>query len=87
MVFLGESYIQIWERRLPQGQSAHNLTINASGTNFKQKTTKALSAAASLRNQAAEGTVINVQAPLKAGVFAKSSFKQKKERGDSGMDI
>lgn len=54
---------------------------------MKQKTTKALSAAASIKNAVAEGTVIQQQAPLKAGTFAKSSFKQKRERGDSGMDI
>lgn len=87
LVFLGESYIQIWERRLLPGQKSHDIHIDASSTNLKQKTTKSLSAAASIKNAPAEGTVLQQQTMTKAGVFAKSSFKQKRERGDSGMDI
>lgn len=87
MIFLGESYIQIWERRLPPGQAVHKLHIDSSSANLKQKTTKSLSAAANIRNAVAEGAVITQQMPLKAGTYAKSSFKVKRDRPDSGMDI
>lgn len=87
MVFLGESYIQIWERQLPPGKTHHDIRIDASSANLRQKTTKALTAAANLKNQAAEGAVVQTQAPQKVGTFAKNSFKQRRERGDSGIDI
>jgi hypothetical protein len=78
---------KIWERRLPPGQSQHKLAIDASSANLKQKTTKALSAVASQKTALAEGAVLNQQVQQKAGTYAKSSFKMKRERGDSGMDI
>lgn len=78
---------QIWERQLPPGKTQHDIRIDASSANLRQKTTKALTAAANLKNQAAEGAVVQTQAPQKVGTFAKNSFKQRRERGDSGIDI